>query len=130
MRASGILSWLVNELFPVFGSVLGILASFGAASFEQVYYYFYFFFDSSPFTWTATNLFTGLPITIPELGSFFYIPIISDIVSWLNNVIWGMLYKVVYAFGLVNAPFALAFIVPFLFLFVIFGLYRFFRKLL
>ena len=38
MRASGVLSWFVNELFPVFGTVLGILASFGAASFEQFNY--------------------------------------------------------------------------------------------
>lgn len=130
MRASGILSWLVDELFPVFGSVLGLLASFGAASFEQVYHYFYFLFDVSPFTWTYTNLFTGVSVSIPELGSIINIPILSDIVSWLNSNIWDMLYKVVNAFGLVDVPFSLAIIVPFLIIFVITGLYRFFKKLL
>lgn len=128
MRASGILSWLVDELFPIFGTVLGILASFGAASFEQVYYYFFFFFDVSPFTWTATNLFTGVPITIPELGSVFNIPIISDVISWANSTVWDFLYKIVHLFGLTDAPFALAIIVPFLFLYIIFGLARFFIK--
>lgn len=130
MRASGILSWFTKELFPIFGNVLGILASFGAASFQQVYYYFYFLFDASPFTWTYTNLYTGAPVTIPELGSIINIPILSDVVSWLNSNIWDMMYKVVNAFGLVQAPFALAIIVPFLIIFVITGLYRFFKKLL
>lgn len=130
MRSSGILSWLVDELFPVFGSVLGLLASFGAASFTQVYNYFYFLFDVSPFTWTYTNLFTGASVTIPELGSILNIPIISDVVSWLNSNIWDMMYRTVNAFGLAHAPFALAIIVPILIIFVVFGLYRFFKKLL
>lgn len=126
MVAKNVLPWLINSFFVSLGSILGCLASFAAAEFEQTYMYFKFLFDVSPFTWTFTNLFTGASVSIPELGAVFNIPFLSDIISFVNNGFWDFLYSAVSLLGLTKAPFALVFCTPFLLLMIVVGAVKFF----
>lgn len=126
MVIRNILPWLINSFFVPLGDVLGCLASFASAEFNQTYLYFKFLFDNTPFTWTFTNLFTGSSVSIPTLGAVFNVPFLSDVLSFINGGFWDFLSSFVTIIGFNDVPFALVFCTPFLLLMIAVGAFRFF----
>lgn len=85
--------FLYNQLFPFCGNVLGFFSSFAFRRYYDVEFYLSNLFHPNATAWNYYNLFNNEYIQLPyNFGGYFEnIPVLSDILDFFNDKLWGVL---------------------------------------